>query len=56
MTHKIILLRFFTVPVEPSSFASSVVTPWGYKAGGFSYATYNFPHDLPPSLHLLPYG
>jgi hypothetical protein len=26
-------LRLFTMPVEPSRFASSVVTPWGYKVG-----------------------
>jgi hypothetical protein len=25
------LLRLFTVPGEPSRFASSIVTPWGYK-------------------------
>jgi hypothetical protein len=37
------------VPVEPSRFAYSVVTPRGYKAGGRSYLTYIFPHDLPPS-------
>jgi hypothetical protein len=30
MTHKIIFT--FTAPVELSRFASSVVTPWGYKA------------------------
>jgi hypothetical protein len=50
------LLRLFTVPTEPNRFTSSVVTPWGYKAGGRSYATYIFPHDLPLSLRLLPYG
>jgi hypothetical protein len=36
--------------------ASSVITPWGYKAGDHSCATYIIPHDLPPSSHFLPYG
>jgi hypothetical protein len=52
---QLFLLRLFTVPAEPSCFASSVVTPRGYKAGGSSYATYIFPDDLPPSPRLLPY-
>jgi hypothetical protein len=30
---KSFLLRFFTVHVEPSCFTSSVVKPWGNKAG-----------------------
>jgi hypothetical protein len=38
MTCKIILLHFFTASTEPSRFASSVVTPWGYKAGMVSPA------------------
>jgi hypothetical protein len=46
----------FTVPVDPSRFASSVVTLWGYKVGGHSYTTYIFPDDLPLSPTLLPYG
>jgi hypothetical protein len=33
----------------PSRFASLVITSWGYKAGGRSYATYIFLQDLPPS-------
>jgi hypothetical protein len=44
------------MPIEPSRFASLVVTSWDYKAGGRSYTTYIFPHDLPSSLCLLPYG
>jgi hypothetical protein len=56
MMSKIILPRFFTVLVEPSRFASLVVTLWGYKEGGCSCATYIFPHDIPPFLRLLPYG
>jgi hypothetical protein len=52
----IILLCLFTAPTEPSHFASSVVTLCVYKAGGHSCVTYIFPHDLPPSLCLLPYG
>jgi hypothetical protein len=28
------LLHPFTVPVRAHHFASSVVTPWGYKTGG----------------------
>jgi hypothetical protein len=51
MTRKIV----FTASVEPSRFASSVVTPRGYKTSGRSYAIYIFPHDLPPSLRLLSY-
>jgi hypothetical protein len=46
----------FTTPAEPSHFVSSVVTPRGYKAGGHSYATYIFLHDIPPFLRLLSYG
>jgi hypothetical protein len=46
----------FTTPTEPNSFASSVVTPRGYKVGDRSCATYIFPHNIPPLLHLLPYG
>jgi hypothetical protein len=49
--HKII----FTAPIEPSRFASLVVTLQGYKAGGCSCAAYIFLHDLLPSPHLLPY-
>jgi hypothetical protein len=56
MMRKIILLRLFTVLVEPSCFASSVVTPRGYKASGHSCATCIFLHNLPPSLRLLPYS
>jgi hypothetical protein len=52
MTHKII----FNVSTEPSRFASLVVTPLGYKAGGHSGTTYIFPHDIPPFLRLFPYG
>jgi hypothetical protein len=51
-----VILRLFTTPMEPSHFASSVITPQGYKAGGHSYATYLFPHDLPLSPCFLPYG
>jgi hypothetical protein len=40
------------MPAEPSCFASSVVTPLGYKAGGRSYATYIFVQDFPISLWL----
>jgi hypothetical protein len=54
MTRKIIFTVPFTVPTEPSCFASSVVTQRGYKAGDRSYATYIFPYDLPLSPHLLP--
>jgi hypothetical protein len=46
----------FTMPTEPSHFASLVVTLWGYKAGGRSCATYILLHDLPPSPRLIPYG
>jgi hypothetical protein len=52
---KIILLCLFTTHAEPNHFASSVVRTQSYKAGGHSYATYIIPHDLPPSLRLLPY-
>jgi hypothetical protein len=51
MTHKII----FTAPIKPNRFAL-VVTPSSYEAGGRSYATYIFLHDIPPFLRLLPYG
>jgi hypothetical protein len=33
MMHNIILQNLFTTPVEPTLFASSVLTLWGYKAG-----------------------
>jgi hypothetical protein len=56
MTRKIILLRLFTAPMEPNHFAYLVVTPRGYKAGNHSYASYIFPHYLPPSPRLLPNG
>jgi acyl-CoA hydrolase len=46
----------FTMHAELSRFASSIVTLRSYKAGGRSCATYIFPHDIPPLLHLLPYG
>jgi hypothetical protein len=46
----------FTTPAEPNCFASSVVTPQGYKADSCSCAMYIFSHDVPPSLCLLPYG
>jgi hypothetical protein len=46
----------FTVPMEPSRFASSVVTPQGYKACDLSYTIYIFSHVLPLSPHLLPYN
>jgi hypothetical protein len=42
--------------IEPSRFASLVVTSWDYKAGGRSYTIYIFSHDLPSSLCLLPNG
>jgi hypothetical protein len=42
------LLCLFTVPVELSRFASSVITPRGYKTGDRSCATYILPYDLPP--------
>jgi hypothetical protein len=44
------------MPAEPSSFASSIVTPQGYKAGDHSCTTYIFLYDLPPSPSLLPYA
>jgi hypothetical protein len=33
MMRKIIFTAPFIAPAEPRRFASSVVTPWGYKAG-----------------------
>jgi hypothetical protein len=33
MTHKIIFTALFIAPAEPSRFAYSTVTPWGYKVG-----------------------
>jgi hypothetical protein len=53
---KIIFTMPFTMPVEPSSFAYSVVTSRGYKAGGHSSTTYIFSHDLPLPPRLRPYG
>jgi hypothetical protein len=55
MTHKIVFTSPFYRAAEPSRFASSVITPRGYKVGRRSYATYIFPHDIPPFLCLLPY-
>jgi hypothetical protein len=52
MTHKLV----FTAPMELGRFASSVITPRGYTAGGGSCATYIFPHNLPLSPRFLPYG
>jgi hypothetical protein len=54
MTCKIIFTTPFYCAYGASRFASSVVTTRGYKADDCSYATYIFPHDLPPSPHLLP--
>jgi hypothetical protein len=51
MTHKIVFTSPFYRAAEPSRFASSVITPRGYKVGRRSYATYIFPHDI-PSLRL----
>jgi hypothetical protein len=56
MMCKIIFTAPFFVPVERSRFASFVVTPRGYKAGGLSCATYISAYDLPQSLHLFSYG
>jgi hypothetical protein len=53
---KLIFPAPYMAPAEPSRFASSVIAPRGYNAGSSSYATYIFPHDLPLSHHLLPYG
>jgi hypothetical protein len=49
------LLRLFTVPVEPSRFATMLVTTRGYKVGGRSCTTYILSHDLSSSPRLLPY-
>jgi hypothetical protein len=47
----------FTVFVRAHHFASSVVTPHGYKAGiRPPTRTYVLSHDLPSSHRLLPYG
>jgi hypothetical protein len=54
MTCKIIFTVLFTIPVEPSRFASRCLTSWGHKAGGRSYATYILPHDIPPFLFPFP--
>jgi hypothetical protein len=53
---KLVFPTPYMVPAEPSRFASSVITPRGYNAGSSSCATYIFPHDLPLSPNLLPYG
>jgi hypothetical protein len=49
------LLRLFTAPVRARHFASSVITPLGYKASGHPCATYVLFHDLPLPPRLLPY-
>jgi hypothetical protein len=54
VTRKLILIRTFIVHAEPSRIASSIATPWGYKDGGCSDATYILPHDLPPSPASFP--
>jgi hypothetical protein len=56
MTQSLFLLWLFTMPVDPTHFASSIITPQGYKDGGRSYATYVFPHNFPPSHRFLPYS
>jgi hypothetical protein len=55
VAHKLMFTADFTAPIVAHRFASSVVTPWGYKAGGRSYATYILLHDLPSSTRFLPY-
>jgi hypothetical protein len=40
------LLHLFTSLAKRHRFASSVVTPWGYKAGGCSYAQPMFSHTI----------
>jgi hypothetical protein len=52
--HMIVFTAPFCYACGVQPFASSIVTPQGYKAGGHSYATYIFPHDLPWSLCPLP--
>jgi hypothetical protein len=48
MMHKIILQNPFTTPVEPTLFASSVLTLWGYKAGVVTIAQ-------PTSFRMIPH-
>jgi hypothetical protein len=56
VARKLIFTMPFITPVEPSLFASSVITPQGNKAGGHSCITYIILHDLPSSACFLPFG
>jgi hypothetical protein len=50
------LLRPFTAPLRDHRFASSVVTPRGYKVGGRLTQTYVLSNELLMPPHLLPCG